>query len=91
MKSRPSDVKKEYAEYLRETARKISDEEEPHQLTEKLKMTANTVETVELGENEFVWVNMEDMTAYHTDKKKVDHFSYDGNFFSMELDCDIEA
>lgn len=54
-------------------------------------MTANTVETVELGENEFVWVSMEDMTAYHTDKKKVDHFSYDGNFFSMELDCDIEA
>ena len=54
-------------------------------------MTANTIETVELGENEFVWVSMEDMRAYHTDKKKVDHFSYDGNFFSMELDCDIEA
>ena len=31
-------------------------------------MTANTVETVELGENEFVWVSMEDMTAYHTDR-----------------------
>ena len=74
-----------YYDALVEFAEEVEDEEE----RQKLLDFADTIEEKEMGENEFIWVNSNNLTHYETEKEHCDHFSYDTWNYCLALDCMI--
>jgi hypothetical protein len=75
---------KSYADYLREVAAEVADDEEP---TSELVELADKVENEVLGVNEFISVNTYDLTRYEKEKMLCDHFEYDSHYYTLALDC----
>lgn len=75
---------KSYADYLREVAAEVADDEEP---TSELVELAGKVENEVLGVNEFISVNTYDLTRYEKEKMLCDHFEYDSHYYTLALDC----
>ena len=70
---------KEFAQELREVAEDMESEE--------LAQKADEVESLELGENEFIYAS--DLPYYDTTERIVDHYTWDVWEYELALDCSV--